>query len=191
MVTRIGLLLLIGTLVTGCVTETKDGASPRSRKMTTAPHEFRQTLFIAAPADRVWAAIVTPADVKQYYLCPLETIELKSGGRIVYGSDGQTLISGTVLQATPGYRLVHTFRFAPDTHASTDKDAESRVTYAIKPMGAICELTLTHDEFGSDNRTYANVTGGWPSILSGLKTYVETGKPLPWPTSGNQVGKTP
>jgi uncharacterized protein YndB with AHSA1/START domain len=149
-----------------------------------APPVYQQTVFIAAPALRAWAALIAPSDVAQYHLCPLETIELRPGGRIVYGSGGQPFITGVITEVVPERRLTHTFRFTADTHPNVEQDAESRVTYALVPMGEMCQLTLTHDGFGSDDRTLANVTGGWPTILSGLKTLLETGKPLPWPTGG-------
>lgn len=140
---------------------------------------FRQTMFIAAPAARVWGALVTPNEVVQYHLCPLQALEPRVAGRIVYGTDGRPLITGSIIEFAPERRLVHTFQFDDTT---VKGDAESRVTYAITPMGTMCQLTLTHEGFDSDNQTYANVAEGWPTILSGLKTLVETGKPLPWPT---------
>jgi len=45
-------------------------------------------------------------------------------------------------------------------------------------MGEVCRLRLTHDEFTGETRTFQEVAGGWPQILSGLKTLVETGEPL-------------
>jgi len=143
---------------------------------------FRQTLFIATPAARVWNALITPAEVARYHLCPLQRLDLRPGGEIIYGVGDQRFIFGTVTNVVPERQLTHTFRFDAATHDGTHADAESRVSYTIVPMGAMCQLTLTHDQFGSDDQTYANITGGWPSILSGLKTWVETGKTLPWPT---------
>jgi hypothetical protein len=58
------------------------------------------------------------------------------------------------------------------------------VTYDIEPGGdAMCVLYLTHSGFQSKNQTFTDITGGWPVILSSLKTLLETGKPLPWPNN--------
>jgi hypothetical protein len=57
-------------------------------------------------------------------------------------------------------------------------DAPTRVTYEIKQQGDCCRLTLTHDEFEGETATYQNTGGGWPGILAGLKTLLETGQPL-------------
>ena len=152
--------------------------------MTSALPPIELTLFIAAPAARVWSAIITPADVVKYHLCPLASVDLRVGGSLVYGIDGQAFITGAIIESIPGQRLVHTFRFTPDTHGQVSATHESHVAYAIKPMGAMCQLTLTHDRFDpADVQSHANATGGWPTILSGLKTWLETGRPLPWPES--------
>jgi hypothetical protein len=54
----------------------------------------------------------------------------------------------------------------------------SRVTWEIEKMGESCRLTLVHDEFDGETATYHSVEHGWSQILSGLKTLIETGKPL-------------
>ena len=60
---------------------------------------------------------------------------------------------------------------------------ESRVTYEIEPMGELVKLTLIHDQFGGDTETYQSTSGGWPMILNSLKTLLESGKPLNFPSS--------
>ena len=46
------------------------------------------------------------------------------------------------------------------------------------PRGEVCLLTLTHDDFDGETKTYQSVRLGWNPVLSGLKTLLETGKPL-------------
>ena len=48
----------------------------------------------------------------------------------------------------------------------------------------MCSLTVTHTGFKSEDQTFADVTGGWPVILSSLKSVLETGKGMPWPKPG-------
>jgi len=52
-------------------------------------------------------------------------------------------------------------------------------TWEIEPMGEMCKLTLVHDGFPSETATYRDVGGGWPLVLSSLKSLLETGEPLP------------
>jgi hypothetical protein len=64
-------------------------------------------------------------------------------------------------------------RWDPDVN-----DEPTRVTWQITPMGEACLLSVTHDGFTSETETYQQTKGGWPVILSGLKTLVETGETL-------------
>ena len=58
-------------------------------------------------------------------------------------------------------------------------EGTSRVTWEIEPVGDSCRLTVTHDQLreGANDELY----GGWPMILSGLKTWLETGELLTTP----------
>lgn len=138
---------------------------------------FEQTIHIRAPIERVWQALVTPEEVARYSLCPLREVG-EVGEPIVYGTPGEAMITGTVQERTPGQVLRHSFRFVSE--AGTDEDPETVVTYTIEPGEApeVAVLTLRHSGFAAENQTYANVTGGWPFILSNLKTLLETGRPL-------------
>lgn len=137
--------------------------------------EFHQTVFIGKPASEVWAALTTKATVDRYYLAPLLDLELKKGGRIAYGREA-AMIEGTITELDAPRKFSHTFRF---TGVSP---AETLVTYEIEPVGdAMCVLSLTHSGFQSKSQAFEDVTGGWPVILSSLKTLMETGKTLPWP----------
>jgi hypothetical protein len=69
-------------------------------------------------------------------------------------------------------KLVHSFE------PSFIEDGPSRVTYEIEPMGMVCKLTVTHDDFPPSGPTFCTVREGWPEILSSLKSLLETGRPL-------------
>lgn len=147
---------------------------------------FEQTLFIAAPAERVWEAITSPNWVEKYHLCPLKSLDLQRGGSIVYGTGDETLLTGVVIDVEPERKLSHTFRFITPAHPGVESDGDSRVTYLIEPMCAMCRLTLVHDRLASGSQAHANIVGGWPVVLSGLKTVLETGAPLPWPPQNDR-----
>jgi DNA-binding transcriptional ArsR family regulator len=76
----------------------------------------------------------------------------------------------------PPSRLVYTF--SVPYNEETRKDRPSRVTWQIEKRGETCKLTLTHDDFDGETATFKAVRNGWNPILSGLKTLLETGKPL-------------
>jgi uncharacterized protein YndB with AHSA1/START domain len=86
---------------------------------------------------------------------------------------------GRVLEVDPPRRLVHTMTalWGEDVKA----EGESRVSWEISPVGDSCQLVVTHDQLreGANDQLY----GGWPMILSGLKTWLETGELLTTPGS--------
>jgi uncharacterized protein YndB with AHSA1/START domain len=138
---------------------------------------FSRKLFIGADAATVWDALVNPDVVKRYHHAPLGGIELKKDGEIWYGTAEKKVLTGKILEVEVGKKLSHTFQFA---HR---KDEPSRLTYEIEAMDAMCSLSLTHDQFGSETETYKDISTGWDAVLSNLKTLLETGDVLPWPES--------
>ncbi len=86
-------------------------------------------------------------------------------------------IDGTVIEAEPGRKLVQTFNAKWDPELAGEK--ETRVTWEIERIGGACKMTVTHEGFEADSKQYHGVDdGGWSQILSGMKTLLETGKPL-------------
>ena len=86
---------------------------------------------------------------------------------IWHGSKNQQLITGKVLELTAPEVFKHSFKFAgPDQPDST-------VTYALTNSGGQTQLTVTHEGYGPDSQPYADIAGGWPIILGGLKALLE------------------
>ena len=131
-------------------------------------------LYIAAAPEDVWAALTQSELTRQYYYGNDVVSDWAPGSTLVYrdSSDGSEPIRCHVIEADRPRRLVHTFSF-PETG-----DAPSRVSWRIEPRGAATLLILTHDEFEGETSTYRSVAHGWVPILSGLKTLLETGKPI-------------
>lgn len=136
-------------------------------------HRHRYEIYIRTTPEKLWEAL-TDGEItrKYYYGAPVEST-FEPGDPILYkhhDDDSVTMISGEVIEAVPGKRLVHTFSFHND-------DPPSTVRYEIEENDGTCKLTLTH-EFDEINKTYRAVEDGWNPILSGLKTLLETGEPL-------------
>jgi uncharacterized protein YndB with AHSA1/START domain len=83
-----------------------------------------------------------------------------------------------VTEYDPPRRLVHGWRSLYDPELAAEE--ESRVTWEIEPQdGGYCQLTVVHDQLEGAPKTAESVSGaGWMMVLSGLKTLLETGKPL-------------
>ena len=140
---------------------------------------FRQTLFIGKPAAELWQALTLKSIVDKYYLAPLGADIAAAGQDIFYGSEDNKFILGRVQVYRENQVLVHSFRFSHE-----DPEADTTVTFEIEDIGSMCRLTLTHEGFKGETQTYHDIAGGWPVILSNLKTLLETGEPLPWPKDG-------
>jgi uncharacterized protein YndB with AHSA1/START domain len=95
------------------------------------------------------------------------------------GTDGEgnELVVGQMFELDPPRRIVHGWRALYDSE--TAGEHESRVAWELEPMdGGVTKLTVVHDRLESAPKTAESVAGGWSWVLSGLKTLLETGKPL-------------
>ena len=139
---------------------------------TSAPPRHVYEVYIQAPAERVWQALTDSELTKQYYYGNTVESDWKPGSSLRYRNpDGTEAISCEILEADPPRRLVHSF-FFPGT-----EESPSRVTWTLDARGPATLLTLEH-EFDSETSTYRSVAHGWVPVLSGLKTLLETGKPI-------------
>ena len=145
------------------------------------PMEKVFEIYIKTTPERLWEAITDPEIRAKYNFGAAVHTDWKVGSRIEMGAPdaGFVLGEGQVLEADPPRRLVHTMTafFSEEAKA----EGETRVAWDIEPVGDSCRLTITHDQMreGANNQIY----GGWPMILSGLKTWLETGELLTTPGS--------
>jgi uncharacterized protein YndB with AHSA1/START domain len=138
-------------------------------------------IYIKTTPERLWEAITT-SDLRQTYNFGVGiTSDWSPGSRYesVHPGAGVQIAEGENLEVDPPRRLVQSF----NAMWSDDVKSEgtSRVTWEIEPVGDSCRLLVTHDQLreGANEELY----GGWPMILSGLKTLLETGEKLTTPGS--------
>ena len=82
-----------------------------------------------------------------------------------------------MVESTPPRRLVYTWARPAD---AADEAKHSRVAIDIEPLsGGLVRLTVAHEDLAKDPQMLAGVSGGWPAVLSNLKTLLETGRALP------------
>jgi uncharacterized protein YndB with AHSA1/START domain/DNA-binding transcriptional ArsR family regulator len=139
-------------------------------------------IFIKTTPERLWAAITDPEQRSKYNFGATVTSDWTPGSRYTMTAmDGAVnLGDGENLEVDPPRKLVQTanFLWGDDVKA----EGTSRITWEIQPIGDdSCQLTVTHDQMreGANDQIY----GGWPMILSGLKTWLETGEQLTTPGS--------
>ena len=138
-------------------------------------------IYIRTTPERLWEAITTPEIRRKYNFGVGAESDWKKGSTIkmVHPQGGLQLGEGEILDIDPPRRLVHTLTALWSDEVKNE--GASRVTWEIEPVGDSCRLVLTHDELreGAIDELY----GGWPMILSGLKTWLETGELLTTPGS--------
>ena len=131
------------------------------------------SIVIKATPEQVWDAITKPEFTQQYFYGA--QIEVRDDRR--FCAIGDFAWDEEVLESDPPRRLVHGWDSGYDPEMAAEDT--SRVTWEIAPMdGGLTALTVVHDQLEGAPKTAANVAGGWMYILSGLKTLLETGKPL-------------
>ncbi len=138
-------------------------------------------IYIRTTPERLWEAITDPTTRARFQFG--STIESdwapNSPYRISHPNVPGPLVDGINLAVDPPRRLVQSFH----AHWSEGADAAgtSRVTWEIERVADSCQLTIMHDELSAD--ATPDLYGGWPMILSGLKTWLETGTELTTPGS--------
>lgn len=134
-------------------------------------------IHIRTTPERLWEAITRARDTERYFYGTAVDSTWLPGAPLVYRNpDGSLAAEGTVIEADPPRRLVHTFSALWDETVSPDP--EHRVSWTIEPMGAVCRLTVEHEGFAGETATFKSVQGGLGVILDGLKTLLETGQPM-------------
>ena len=145
-------------------------------------------IYIRTTPARLWQAITDPKVRARYQFGARIESDWTSGSsyRVTHDKAPGPLIEGENLEIDPPRRLVQSY------HAVWGEDVAaegtSRVTWEIEPVGESCRLTVAHDHLRehADEHLY----GGWPMILSGLKTWLETGQELTTPGSLSYRGST-
>lgn len=136
---------------------------------------FSSTVSLSATPDIVWQALTDPLQIARYHLAPLKIMESAPGGRIIYGTETAELISGKILNIVPGKLLIHTFQFVI-AESKSYEDPPTIVSYQLEPTISGTRLTLNHSGFPEENQTYADISGGWPHILSSLQAFLREGQ---------------
>lgn len=150
-------------------------------------HEMEQQMekvfeiYIRTTPERLWEAITNPEIRAKYHFGTYIESDWSPGSRfeMLHRNADGLLGEGENLEVDPPRRLVQSLRalWGPEVIA----EGTSRVTWEIEPVGDSCRLTVTHDQLrdGANDQLY----GGWPMVLSGLKTWLESGELLTTPGS--------
>jgi uncharacterized protein YndB with AHSA1/START domain len=138
-------------------------------------------IYIKTSPERLWDAITDGEMRKRYSFGVGTESDWTEGSEYLSAVPGVVdIASGENVEVDPPRRLVQTFTalWSDDVRG----EGTSRVTWEIEPVGDdSCRLRVTHDQLGV--AANSELWGGWPMILSGLKTLLETGEDLTTPGS--------
>jgi uncharacterized protein YndB with AHSA1/START domain len=136
-------------------------------------------IYIRTSPERLWEAITDPEIRSKYNFGARITSDWTKGSSYDMRAGDMPLGEGEILEVDPPRRLVHTMTalWSDDVKA----EGSTRVTWEIEPVADSCRLLVVHDQLsdGANEEIY----GGWPMILSGLKTWLESGELLTTPGS--------
>jgi uncharacterized protein YndB with AHSA1/START domain len=130
--------------------------------------------YIRTTPEKLWSALTDVETMKQYWFGMRCESEWTAGSswRMVSG-EGQVTDAGEIVEAEPPRRLV--IRWRHQSKPELRSEGESQCTMELEPIGAAVKLSITHTIGCDPSKFIAAVAGGWPKILSNLKSLLETG----------------
>ena len=144
---------------------------------------FVYVTYIAAPPETVWKALTDGEFTRQYWGGRRIQSDWAVGSPVSHiRDDGGADWQGEVLQSDYPRILSYTFHMQiSDEHRA---EGHSRVTFELESMGPFTRLTLLHDQLEPGSKTFETTRYGWPAIVSSMKSFIETGSPLPFARLG-------
>jgi uncharacterized protein YndB with AHSA1/START domain len=161
-------------------------AEPRVATLSDLKHRLENKtmekvfeIYIKTTPERLWKAITDTEMRRKYTFGAVVKSDWTPGSRYEAVGGSRLIFEGENLEIDPPRRLVQSFRALWSDDVKNE--GTSRVTWEIEPIGDSCRLTVTHDQLRED--AHNELYGGWPMVLSGLKTLLETGEMLTTPGS--------
>ena len=152
---------------------------------------FVYVTYIRTTPERLWSALTDAEFMKQYWFGVHCESKWTAGSpwKLVSG-DGQIMDAGEIVEAEPPRRLVIRWQnqFKPELKA----EGESQCTLELEPSGTAVKLSITHTIEREPSKLIMAVSGGWPKIISNLKSLLETGSAVlqdPYPVASAHAGK--
>jgi uncharacterized protein YndB with AHSA1/START domain len=150
---------------------------------------FAYVAYIRTTPEELWSALTDAEFMKQYWFgnhCESEWVA-GSPWKMVY-PDGRVVDAGEIVEADPPRRLV--IRWQHQDKPELAAEGESLCTMELEPSGPAVKLSITHTIGREPSKLIEAVSGGWPKVISNLKSLLETGTPaLQEPYRGVTAGK--
>jgi len=148
---------------------------------------FVYVTYIRTTPEKLWSALTDAEFMKQYWFDTHCESQWTAGSSWKHVSgDGQILDAGGIVEALPPRRLV--IRWQNQNKPELKAEGESHCTIELEPAGMAVKLSITHSIGREPSKLISAVSGGWPKVISNLKSLLETGYTVlqdPYP-AGNQ-----
>jgi uncharacterized protein YndB with AHSA1/START domain len=141
--------------------------------------EFVYVTYIETTPEKLWQALTSSEFSGRYWFNTELQSDFKVGSPFALVMNGTTTDVGEILEADPPRRLSYTFHHVLDDAAR--KEPPTKVVFILEKHGTLVKLTLTHENFAEGSKLLDGISRGWPAILAGLKSLLETGAALSIP----------
>jgi uncharacterized protein YndB with AHSA1/START domain len=138
-----------------------------------AKSTFVYVTYIRTTPQKLWSALTDKEFMKQYWFGTQCESQWTAGSAWKMVTDGKITDSGEIVEAEPPRRLV--IRWQHQNKPELKAEGESYCTMELEPIGPAVKLSITHTIEREPSKFIAAVSGGWPKILSNLKSLLETG----------------
>ena len=139
--------------------------------------KFVYVVYIATTPEQAWKALVE-GEVTRRYWGHENVSDWRVGSAWEHRRADETrkvVLVGKVVECVPPRRLVLTWAAPGD---AADRSKHTRVTFDLEPVAGMLRLTVTHDELEEGSDMQRRISEGWPRVLSSMKSFLETGRPL-------------
>jgi uncharacterized protein YndB with AHSA1/START domain len=137
--------------------------------------QFVYVTFIRTTPAKLWESLTDPKFIRQYWFDMTIDCAWKKGSPWkMVRADGELMDSGEILEIDPPRRIV--IRWKNEWKPELAAEGPSRCTFELEPVDRAVKLTVTHEIDRPESKLITAVSGGWPTILSNLKSLLETGE---------------
>jgi uncharacterized protein YndB with AHSA1/START domain len=135
---------------------------------------FVYVTYIRTTPEKLWSALTDPDFIREYWLIRCESDFKKGSPWKLTFADGRVADTGEILEAEPPNRLV--IKWRNEWKPELKEEGDSICTMEIEPADGAVKLTITHSIDKKNAKFIEAVSGGWPKVLSNLKSLLETGE---------------
>ena len=152
---------------------------------------FVYVTYIRTTPEKLWSALTDVEFIRRYWFGMQCESQWTAGSpwRLISG-DGQIMDAGEIVAAEPPRRLV--IRWQHQSKPELKAEGDSLCTMELEPSGSAVKLSITHSIEREPSKFILAVSGGWPKVISNLKSLLETGATAlqdPYPTQSADSGK--